>query len=194
MSIANNIKGQLQKFTSETGISLAELEIAEQWKEMQQFQKVVSDEITRLRSEMPDLKRQNELFEERAKLTQLKTEYAKRKNSLESVAKEFRKFIKSNGDEESLNKTKADLEKQVFEKKMSPEDIIKEKKYIAEEYLSSDYDEEIKKINEMEYNKAEVDIPPGETSIMVNLSYYKDFENPEEIKEHLRTLIKIFKK
>jgi len=116
LSIANEVKKQLQKFVFEIGLNLAELQVPEQWKELQQFQDVANEEIERFRSEMPDVKKQNELFSLRTKFEQLKTEYEGKKEKLRSASKELEKFIKDKGNEESLNKEKSNIEKQISEK------------------------------------------------------------------------------
>ena len=116
LNIANIAKKQLEKFASESGLGLAELGVPNQWKDMFLFQKGAEDEIRRLRSEMPDIKKQKELFDSRSKFTQLKIEYDSKKNNLKSAEKELEDLSMEKGKEDDLNNSKSQIEKQISEK------------------------------------------------------------------------------
>ncbi len=116
LEIADKVKKQLQELASEVGLGLAELLVPEQWKELQQFQKIANEEINRLRSEMPDVKEQEGLFKSRTQFIQLKTEYEGKKGESRSTEMELKKFIEENGNEDSLNQVKSEIERQISEK------------------------------------------------------------------------------
>jgi DNA repair exonuclease SbcCD ATPase subunit len=116
LSIAAGVKKQLEEFASGAGLNLFDLEIPQEWKELQQFQEMADDEIRRLRSELPDVKRQSELFSQRAEFTSLRTSYEKERQDYKKACEMLDKFINENGEKGSLNKVKSDIEKQIIEK------------------------------------------------------------------------------
>ena len=116
LSIAAGVKKQLEEFASGAGLSLVDLEIPQEWKELQQFQEMADDEIKRLRSELPDVKRQSELFSQCAEFTSLRTSYEKERQDYKKDCERLDNFINENGDKESLNKVESDIEKQIIEK------------------------------------------------------------------------------
>ena len=117
LEIARKVKDQLLKFASEVGLSLVDLQVPEQWKELQQFQEVADREIKRFRSEIPGVKKQQDLYERRSKITELNTKYGQAKKMLDDIRNELENFVKQNGDEESIYKRKTDTEKQIEGKK-----------------------------------------------------------------------------
>jgi len=117
LEIASEVKDQLLKFTSEADLSLADLKVPKQWKDLHPFQKVADGEIKRFRSEMPDVKRQQSLYERRSKITELKTKYEQAKKGLDKIRNELENFVKQSGDEESINKRKTNIEEQIDGKK-----------------------------------------------------------------------------
>ncbi len=117
LEIASEAKDKLLKFASESGLSLAELQVPEQWKDLDLFQKVADGEIKRFRSEIPDVKKQQDLYDWRSKITELKTRYEQAKKILDDFRNELENFVKQNGDEESINKIKTSIEKQIEIKK-----------------------------------------------------------------------------
>lgn len=115
LEIAMLVKKQLERFASESGLSLAELRVPDQWKDIPLFQKDAEDEIKRLRSEMPDVQMQNKLFESRSKFIKLKTEYDSRVDSLKAIDRELEVFSKEKGKEDDLNNSKSRILKQISE-------------------------------------------------------------------------------
>lgn len=121
LEIAMLVKKQLERFASESGLSLAELRVPDQWKDIPLFQKDAEDEIKRLRSEMPDVQMQNKLFESRSKLIQSKIEYDSRMDSLKAMDRDLEVFSKEMGKEDDLNNSKSQILKKISgnEKEMS---------------------------------------------------------------------------
>ena len=89
LGIASEVKDQLLKFASEVGLSIAELEVGEEWKDLQEFQNVADGEIHRFRSEMPDVKKQQDLFKRRSEITALKQQYEQTEKDWNSVKSKF---------------------------------------------------------------------------------------------------------
>lgn len=117
LEIASEVKNQLLKFASEAALSLADIQVPEQWKNLYPFQEVADREIKRFRSEMPDVKKQQDLYECRSKITEMKTKYEQAKKMLDESHNELGNFVKQNGAEESINKRKTNIEKQIEGKK-----------------------------------------------------------------------------
>ncbi len=116
LNVAKEVKDQLEKLTSETGLRLTDFPIPEKWKELQRFQELAKEEIKRLRSELPDVKRQNKLFSQRTELIHLKTDYEKAKEAYQKACEMLENFIRGNGGDELLKKNKAEIETQMIEK------------------------------------------------------------------------------
>lgn len=89
LEIASRVKDQLDKFASEAGLSVAVLQVPEQWTNLYEFQEIARGEIKRFRSEMPDVKKQQDLFGRRAKITALKEKYEQKEKDWNSVKNEF---------------------------------------------------------------------------------------------------------
>ncbi len=70
----------------------------------ERFIKVIKSQITRLRSEMPDVKKQNELFQKQSKLNSLLQEYKDYNGRFKSKEEEFKKFIKEKGNKDEIEK------------------------------------------------------------------------------------------
>jgi DNA repair exonuclease SbcCD ATPase subunit len=116
LSIAAAVKRQLQEFALQAGLSVPELRVPERWEDVQEFQEVINKEISKFRSEMPDVKKQQELFERRAVFARLRAECDCRKQKLRNAGEELERFVEQNGNEVSLNGVKSETEKQIFEK------------------------------------------------------------------------------
>ena len=100
--IGKEVKGQLNQFASEVGLSLVDLPVPEQWKKLPQFQEVANGEIKRFRSEMPDVKKQRDLFEGRSKITELTQKYKQKRQYRDSIRIKFEDFVRQKGDHKSI--------------------------------------------------------------------------------------------
>jgi len=89
LEIAGGVKNQLLIFASDAGLYIAELEVGEEWKDLQEFQNVADREIKRFRSEMPDVKKQQDLFKRRGEITALKQKYEQTEKDWNSVKGKF---------------------------------------------------------------------------------------------------------
>ncbi|MFQ6052428.1 MAG: AAA family ATPase, partial [Candidatus Hydrothermarchaeota archaeon] len=103
LKIGREVKRQLNQFASEVGLSLVDLPVPEQWKKLPQFQEVAQGEIKRFRSEMPDVKKQRDLFGCRSKITELTQKYEQKRQYWDSTGAKFEDFVKQKGDHESID-------------------------------------------------------------------------------------------
>lgn len=111
LEISSEVKDKLLNFASELGLSVADLEVPKRWTDLYEFQEVVDAEIKRFRSEMPDVKKQQELFKRRAEITELKEKYTEQEKGWKSVKSDY--DIK----EKETSKMKVEVEE--LEKKIS---------------------------------------------------------------------------
>lgn len=102
LKIGKEVKDQLNQFASEAGLSLVDFQVPEQWKKLPQFQEVANGEIKRFRSEMPDVKRQRDLFERRSKITELRQKYKQKRQYRDSIGAKFEDFVRQRGDHKSI--------------------------------------------------------------------------------------------
>lgn len=123
LEIAKTVKDELIKFTSTVGLSLTDLQLPEQWKGLQEFQQATNGEITRFRSEMPDVKKQSEFFCHKTQITSLISDYNQKNERVKIAYKELEEFIKKNGNEEVLSKTKSDVERQIALKNKEMQEV-----------------------------------------------------------------------
>lgn len=116
LEIASKVKEQLDKFASKVGVSVGNLQVPEQWTDLYEFQEVVDAEIKRFRSEMPDVKKQQELFKRRAEITELKEKYKEQKKGWKSVKSDYdikeKETIKMKVEVGELEKKISELEKE----------------------------------------------------------------------------------
>lgn len=106
----------------------------------ERFLKVIKSEITRLRSEMPDVKKQNELFQRQSKLNRLLQEYKVVKGALKDNDEKLKQFIKENGSRNEienrinkLNEEISKIEKEKEQKSLQGSIIEKAIEYLKKE-------------------------------------------------------------
>lgn len=113
LKISKEVLNQLEKFSQETRIELQKLQLPNKSDELLEFLKNAKGEIKRFRSEMPDVKEQEKLFERQTKLAKIKKDYQNEKSSFDSVSKELKNFSKKHGDGKTISKKKGELENEL---------------------------------------------------------------------------------
>lgn len=117
LEIANAVKAELLRFTSEADLKLAPFEVGRQWKDLYEFQGVAQREITQFRSEMPDVKKQQDLFKKRAKFAGLRENWIHEKEEFDKVDREFRigeeKSVKLQSEREEIEGKIEEKEKEL---------------------------------------------------------------------------------
>lgn len=115
--ILANLKEFIEKLSLQPSDEFKKLQCDEK---TERFLKVIKSEITRLRSEMPDVKKQNELFQRQSKLNRLLQEYKESKGTLKVKEEELKQFMKKNGSrneiENRINKLDEEISKREKEK------------------------------------------------------------------------------
>ena len=117
LKISNDVLKQLKEFSKEANIELQDLKAPGNREDLGDFLNNANSEINRLRSEMPDVKEQEKLFERQSKIGKIKTNYETEKEAFDQLSKDLKKFVKEHGDEKGIKKKKEDLEKKLKGKK-----------------------------------------------------------------------------
>jgi DNA repair exonuclease SbcCD ATPase subunit len=113
LEIANKVKDQLPDFALKAGLTPADIKVPEQFKDLSPFLRIADEEIKRFRTEMPGVKKQQDLYELRAKIIELQTKYEQTMKGLDDFRDEQKNFVKQNGDGESINKRKVYIENEI---------------------------------------------------------------------------------
>ena len=113
IEIFESAQKELSAFANEMGIHVAELESAEDLKELKKLTDIVNEKIYNLRAKIPDVERQKELFFERTRINSLISEYNQKIENLKRDNIKLLEFINKNGDESQLEKLKSDIESQI---------------------------------------------------------------------------------
>jgi len=117
LKISNDVLKQLKEFSKVANIELQDLKAPENREGLGDFLNNANSEINRLRSEMPDVKEQEKLFEHQSKIARIKTNYESEKKTFDQLSKDLKKFEKEHGDEKGIKKKKEDLDKKLKGKK-----------------------------------------------------------------------------
>ena len=102
LKIAKDAKDELLQFAHQTDLVLPDIYVPEGWKGLPEFQALLEAEIRRFRSQMPEVKRQQDLFRERSKITELGEEYRREKKRGDDIRHMFRDFIREKGNHKVL--------------------------------------------------------------------------------------------
>ena len=102
LKIAKDAKNALFQFAHQTGLLLPDICVPEGWKGLPQFQALLEREIKRFRSEIPEVKRQQDLFRGRSKIRELREEYRREKERGDDIRQRFRDFVREKGNHKVL--------------------------------------------------------------------------------------------
>ncbi|MEM5831274.1 MAG: AAA family ATPase [candidate division WOR-3 bacterium] len=135
--ILENLKKFIEKLSLQPSDEFQKMQLDEK---TERFVRVIKSEITRLRSEMPDVKKQNELFQKRSKLNSLFEEYKESNRKFKDKKEELEKFIKEKGSREEIknriNKLSEEIskiEKEKEQKSLKGSTIEKAIEYLRKE-------------------------------------------------------------
>jgi len=103
LKIAKDAKNQLLQFAHQIGLVLPDISPPEGWKGLLQFQTLLEGEIKRFRSEMPEVKRQQDLFRERSKIMELREGYRREKERGDDIRQRFQGFLREKGSNKVLD-------------------------------------------------------------------------------------------
>ena len=119
---------QLKKFTQSINLTLGEIPVLETEDDFVKFKDAVKKEITRLRSELPDLKTQSELNKIQIDLSNLKDSFVQLKRKEDENQKSLNIFTEQNGDDNAIQEKIKELDKLIKDKE---EEIKREDSKIA---------------------------------------------------------------
>jgi len=118
----------LNDFTQSVNLALEEIPALEAEDDFAKFKNAVKKEITRLRSELPDLKTQTELYKLQTELSNMKDSFTQLKQKVDDNQKSLNIFIKQNGDDKAIQEKINELDKLIKDK---VEEINRENSKIA---------------------------------------------------------------
>jgi len=122
-NLAANIKNSLKDFFLKINLNLTETFLKVDESDFDKFSALAKHEITRLRSEMPDIKKQEEIFEKRTKVVEDLNNYINAQGAFTEKNKLLQEFIQKNGKIDELEKKKTDKENEIKEKENEKEKI-----------------------------------------------------------------------
>ena len=117
LEIAEIAKKQLHQFASEIGLSLIKLETPKYLAELQPFVQIVANGIRRFRSEMPDVEKQQELYNHQSKIIALESRYGQTKKTAVNTHGRLVQFVRENGDIEFINSRKMNIQEELRRKR-----------------------------------------------------------------------------
>jgi len=138
--MCDEIKDKLSKFTRELGINLSEEFKSVTLDNVNEFLELGKKEIIRLRSEMPDIKRQKELHEKMLVIEKNKSNFEKLKNDYEDKQQNLKNFIEKNGNIEKLEEKLKEVDQNIKFKKQERKNTNQHGNIIKEalDYLNSE--------------------------------------------------------
>jgi DNA repair exonuclease SbcCD ATPase subunit len=122
-NLAANIKNSLEEFSQKINLNLTETFLTADGSDFAKFYALAKREITRLRSEMPDIKKQKEIFEKLSRIKQDLNNYKSAQDVFSEKNKLLQEFIQRNGKIDELKKKKTDKEKEIKGKEKEKEEI-----------------------------------------------------------------------
>jgi DNA repair exonuclease SbcCD ATPase subunit len=121
--LALNIKKSLEEFSQQIELDLTETFRKAEVFNFNEFCKLAKSEITRLRTEMPDIKEQNELFKKISEIKRDLNDYKRAQEIFTERNKLLQDFIQENGKIEELENKKISKENKIKEKENEKEKI-----------------------------------------------------------------------
>jgi len=121
--LADTIKRDLKDFSVSVNLNLSEDFNTVTTSEISSFSESAKREITRLRSEMPDVKRQTEIYQRINELNKDLTEHKDVQNDIKELKRILEEFVQSNGRIEKLEEQKKNSEKDLKEKEREKDRI-----------------------------------------------------------------------
>jgi DNA repair exonuclease SbcCD ATPase subunit len=115
-NLAEGIKNSLEEFSQQIKLDLTEAFRNADVSDFAKFSKLAKSEITRLRSEMPDIKEQRKIFEEISKIEKDLKDYEDAQDVFTEKNKLLEEFIQKNGRIDELEENKINKEKEIKEK------------------------------------------------------------------------------
>jgi DNA repair exonuclease SbcCD ATPase subunit len=122
-NLAANIKKSLEEFSQQIKLDLTGAFRKADVSDFAEFSKSAKSEITRLRTEMPDIKEQEKIFKEISEIQKYLKDYKDAQNVFIEKNNLLEDFIKKHGKIDELGKKKTDKENEIKEKEKEKEEI-----------------------------------------------------------------------
>jgi DNA repair exonuclease SbcCD ATPase subunit len=122
-NLSANIKNSLEEFSKKINLNLTETFLTTDGSDFAKFYALAKQEITRLRSEMPDIKKQKEIFEKISKIDQDLINYKSVQAVFNEKNKLFQDFIQENGKIDEIEKKRISKENEIKGKEIEKKKI-----------------------------------------------------------------------
>src|SRR5262249_7707947 len=113
--VAAEVRQALVTFAGEAGMQPPALEIPEQWQELHDFEKAARRAVTQMRGEMPDSRRQQDLYDREKKVLRLRTDHDNASKELEAITRGVRELDKEHGGRQAVSAKRAKLTREIEE-------------------------------------------------------------------------------
>ncbi len=113
LDLAKQLVNQLKDFARELGIEPRELEVPATWQLLGEFAASTKDLVTWLRSEMPALKEQQNLYQKELTLSKLQADLQERETEKSTISKQLFELESTYGNVESAKNQIQDLDQQL---------------------------------------------------------------------------------
>lgn len=110
--LAQRVRNLLDDASQKLGVRAATCTTPAGWKELRAFRKAARADIDRMRSEMPESRRQGDLFTSQNTLSNARERYLSRKADADAAARAVREFEKEHGNESALQAKLTELRSQ----------------------------------------------------------------------------------
>jgi DNA repair exonuclease SbcCD ATPase subunit len=110
VDVAGRVRDALTAFAAEAGITVALTEVPQATQQLEDFEKTVRVHITRLRSELPDLRHQQELFMRQGEASGLKSELEKAKEVVDGINGSIRELDATHGSAQAVTKRVSEIQ------------------------------------------------------------------------------------
>lgn len=114
LELANKeVKEKLHKFAQDANLQMPEILVPDHWKELNLFINSAKEIINNYRSEIPEVKKQKELFDNRLLISNLQASYEEADKTLKDYKKQLNEFIEKNGDKTTINNNISKIKEQI---------------------------------------------------------------------------------
>ncbi len=140
LKIAKEAKDRLLQFACQVGLDLPHVCVPEGWKDLERFRRSLESEIKGFRSKIPEVVRQQELFEDSQTIIKLRAGYKQEKENEDDARRKFQDLVEEKGSSKVLDEKvdgvlqEIESKKKTLKKTNARATLVRD----ALEYLSSD--------------------------------------------------------
>jgi DNA repair exonuclease SbcCD ATPase subunit len=140
IKIFESILKEIEEFANNTGLSFSGIPKLTDFEKLTLQLANINELIKTFRSELPDLRKRNNLMEQKLKIDSLILEYKQKKEKIKEVEKKIETIVNEYGDEDKLQKLKLEIKEEIGEKEKKMKKLDLKGKMIKDaiEYLKEE--------------------------------------------------------